>query len=330
MGRHRRRVRTSFILLAVAAAFLVGSLAFLLVRFSGSAAIALHRAGIPLISGCGCITGGAGTGMTTALTLSALAIGAGALVILMVRFIALLLRTRRFISSINVVPASADLAGLSSDIGVSAQVREYDDERSSVFCAGLFKPLIYVPSSVVRTLDRSALQAVLEHERHHVLRRDPLRLLVADLVRIIPGFRPVVDEYCGSVELAADEEAIERMNGATALSRAMVRILSLRKVSRLADGAVAYFDATERRIDNLLGIARPPKRTGRVACLVASIIVAAAITIVGVRLPVSTVHAVEPLNGQCAVPPSCRMPSIPRTPVPWTAPTVTLLSTQNR
>lgn len=326
---HRHHAHSTFILLFTAAALLISSIAFVAVRFGGVAGSVLNRAGSSLLRGCGCVGAGSGSSMASVITLAALVIGLAAIAVLLVRFLVLFNRTRRFIPFVAIVPTSAELTELAAAAGMAAQVREYDDERSAVFCAGLFKPLIYVPSSIVRTLDRSALRAVLEHERYHVLRRDPLRLLLADLVRILPGFKPIVDEYRGNVELAADEEAIERMNGNTALGRALIHLLSLRKPSfRTGGTTVAYFDATERRIDHLLGIASPPKRSRRTLCVAASVIIAALITIFGVRFPVTAAHAIEPSSGQCVMPPSCRMPAAPRTTAPWVRSTVTLLSTQ--
>jgi Zn-dependent protease with chaperone function len=49
------------------------------------------------------------------------------------------------------------------------------DEVPRAFCAGLFRPRIYVSSAAISLLDESALDAVLAHERRHAECRDPLR-----------------------------------------------------------------------------------------------------------------------------------------------------------
>jgi hypothetical protein len=59
-----------------------------------------------------------------------------------------------------------------------------DDERPQAFCAGLFRPQVYVSSGAV---------ALLDHEAHHARCRDPLRLAVGRVLAgglfFVPGVR---------------------------------------------------------------------------------------------------------------------------------------------
>jgi Zn-dependent protease with chaperone function len=48
--------------------------------------------------------------------------------------------------------------------------------KPQAFCAGLLRPRVYITTGSLERLDEAALAAVLEHERHHARRRDPLRL----------------------------------------------------------------------------------------------------------------------------------------------------------
>src|SRR5205823_2159487 len=68
-----------------------------------------------------------------------------------------------------------------------------DDERPQAFCAGLFRPRVYVSTGTLALLDDPRLDVVLAHERHHARRRDPLRRAAGRVLSralfVVPGIR---------------------------------------------------------------------------------------------------------------------------------------------
>jgi Zn-dependent protease with chaperone function len=126
-----------------------------------------------------------------------------------------------------------------------------DDEHPLAFCAGLLRPRVYLSTGARALLDDAALRAVLEHERHHARRRDPLRLatgrVLASSLFFLPGLAALAREQVALSELGADESAIGGVpDGRSALARAILGF----------DGAAtrdrpAGFDPA--RIDHLLG-----------------------------------------------------------------------------
>jgi Zn-dependent protease with chaperone function len=102
-----------------------------------------------------------------------------------------------------------------------------DGERPDAFCAGLFQPRVYISTGALELLDDRAVAAVIEHERHHAQRRDPLRLAAGRVVRqavfFVPGLRRIVDRAASLAELSADEHAVEvAPESRPALARAML------------------------------------------------------------------------------------------------------------
>lgn len=100
------------------------------------------------------------------------------------------------------------------------------DEQPHAFCGGLVRPRIFVSTGAVRAITDRELEAVLAHEAHHALRRDPLRVLVANVLRdalfFLPVMRHVAQRYLALAELAADEAAVHKSGGRAPLASAML------------------------------------------------------------------------------------------------------------
>jgi Zn-dependent protease with chaperone function len=102
-----------------------------------------------------------------------------------------------------------------------------DDDRPEAFCAGLFRPRVYITSGALERLDERGLNAVLMHERHHASRRDPLRLaasrVIAGSLFFLPGVRELHRGQQMLAEVSADESALAAAAGdRSGLARAML------------------------------------------------------------------------------------------------------------
>ena len=126
-----------------------------------------------------------------------------------------------------------------------------DDKRLESFCAGLWRPRVYITSGALAVLDAPALRAVLAHERHHARRRDPLRLAASRVIARSLFFLPAVRELRRGhqllVEMSADETAVSDAAGdRSALARAMLSFSEAPEA-----GGSSGVDPT--RVDYLLG-----------------------------------------------------------------------------
>ena len=99
---------------------------------------------------------------------------------------------------------------VSASISVSQNVLECDD-ISFPFILGMIRPMIYLPSS----MDESAREFVMTHERAHIKRLDHWWKPVGFLVLAIHWFNPLCwISYillCRDIELATDEKVIKEM-----------------------------------------------------------------------------------------------------------------------
>lgn len=82
------------------------------------------------------------------------------------------------------------------------------------FVHGLWHPRVLITTAAIELLDEGELAAVLEHESHHVQRRDPLRLVLvhaaAGSLFLFPVVRDLARKLLVATELEADRRAIDR------------------------------------------------------------------------------------------------------------------------
>jgi Zn-dependent protease with chaperone function len=151
--------------------------------------------------------------------------------------------TRRYVRGLGPASGPKEVAG--------ARVHVVDTPEPSAFCAGYLRPRIYLSRVALSELDDRELAAVIAHERHHVRRRDPLRLLLsralADALFFIPVLRPISERYESLGELAADEAAVRDAAGRSSLASALIK---LGEAGPHSPGIVAI---APERVDHLMG-----------------------------------------------------------------------------
>ncbi|MDQ2727353.1 MAG: M56 family metallopeptidase [Actinomycetota bacterium] len=146
---------------------------------------------------------------------------------------------RQFFGQISVLGVLGDQGG----------VAVFDDVRPQAFCAGYFRPCVYVSTATVDALDPAEMQAVLAHENEHRERGDPMRLASARVLSHALFFLPVlhrlVERYAELAEMRADAAAVLASGGDRA---------------PLASALLAFGDETAPgvgiapgRVDHLLG-----------------------------------------------------------------------------
>ena len=138
---------------------------------------------------------------------------------------------------------------------------------------GLLRPRILLSTGLIDALDEAELAAVLVHERHHLRRRDPLRLLAARLLAGYGWYLPLLRWWAQRLalrgELAADQAATTRA-GVAAVAGALLKLADLPAPAVVA--AVNPMGNLPDRIAQLEG-QRPARRT-RLAWLLAGVTLA--------------------------------------------------------
>lgn len=169
-------------------------------------------------------------------------------------------RTIVFVRSLrprSITPLPSGVAAVARATGLSGQIDLVDLPQPLAFAYGFVQPRVCLSTGLVRQLDRSELQAVLDHERVHLTRRDPLRALLGHGLTAMLFWLPLARALGAHAQVAGEVEAdavvARRPEGRIALARALSKLLTVAPETGPGQAyAISGLTATERRIDALL------------------------------------------------------------------------------
>jgi Zn-dependent protease with chaperone function len=137
-------------------------------------------------------------------------------------------------------------------------VKVIADPRPQAFCAGYLRPTVYVSQRALELLSDSELTAVVAHEHHHRLVRDPMRFacgrILGRALFFVPVLRSLWARYADLAELNADRAAVRASGG----DRAPLASALLAFDASAPPGASGI---SSERVDSLMGLRvrwRPP------------------------------------------------------------------------
>jgi Zn-dependent protease with chaperone function len=127
-------------------------------------------------------------------------------------------------------PLPAPVRGVAESLGIADRVDVVGTGEAFAVTHGLVRPRILLSAGLVDALDAAELTAVLVHERHHLWRRDPLRLLAARVLAGYGWFLPLLRLWAQRLalrrELAADRAATAS-TGVAAVAGALLKLADL-------------------------------------------------------------------------------------------------------
>ena len=196
-----------------------------------------------------------------------------------------LLATAALIRSLlrRTVPASRALHALAVRLGLSGRIDVVADPRPFSFCYWFLRPRVCLSTGLLDRLEPDEIEAVLLHERSHLRRRDPLRLVVARYfaagLYVVPVVEDLVEHYTLEKELEADQDAVSALGDVRPLARALYKVLpDADQVDLGLLTPVGALSVTEARIDQLVsGAALPLHLSALHVALSGGALVAAAV-----------------------------------------------------
>jgi len=157
----------------------------------------------------------------------------------------------------------ATVVCIGRQIGLARLIDVIPYTRPFALCHGPLFPRICVSTALLARLGPGELLAVLRHERAHVWRRDPLRLLVARAAAASLPFLPIVAQLAAAVpaaqDLAADRAVLKEQDGCD-LARALLVFANQDEKPAVLPLALSIAGSLEARIDQLAGAPMPAPR----------------------------------------------------------------------
>lgn len=171
------------------------------------------------------------------------------------------------------------LRRLARELNLTGQLDYVDDSAAYAFTYGFVQPRICLTSGLLRLLDEREVRAVLIHERHHLLSRDPLKIWISRALSSALFFLPVArelrDRYMSGKEIAADEVSATLVRSELPLASALLKLLGAKsQLSGLEQlAAIGSFNVTEERIQRLLDVRPAGRKAPLVRPAIASLVV---------------------------------------------------------
>ncbi|GAB3094039.1 peptidoglycan DD-metalloendopeptidase family protein [Aestuariicella hydrocarbonica] len=132
------------------------------------------------------------------------------------------------------------------------------DECDQAFTFGIRRPIIFVPTFMLKQLQADELNAVIGHELAHIKRWDDLTMHVQNLLRAVFFFNPVFSFVNNRIaelrEHCCDRLAIEHGNLTTRqFGESLLRVLALKQSKNFPQDVIAGLGTTslKRRIESL-------------------------------------------------------------------------------
>ena len=162
-------------------------------------------------------------------------------------------RLQRSLRSLGEPPAG--LVDRVAHLGLRA-VQVVSTDEVLCFCIGLLRPRIVVSTGLVELLDQAELDAVLAHEASHQRRRDPLRLMVANVairgLFFVPALPDLARAARVTTEVEADAAAVDR-SGNSNLIRALKTVLGAVSRTPVGVSPMVGSDLMSERVQALGG-----------------------------------------------------------------------------
>lgn len=141
-------------------------------------------------------------------------------------------KTRKYIKNIlkNTVSFPLEIKKIAKELGIENKLVVAKGGNFTSLCFGLFSPKICLNLKFASSLSKEELRAVLLHEAHHSKSKDPLKILVAQILQasllFFPIFKDLKNYYLLSQEVAADKEVLKQ-TGVFALRNALIKSIGL-------------------------------------------------------------------------------------------------------
>lgn len=176
-------------------------------------------------------------------------------------------------AKLSPITTPVSVLSIAADAGLDpSRVSVVRSERAFAMTVGMRWPEVVLSTATLRTLSRAQLQAVLEHEAHHMQQREPLRRLLLSLALLWVPFRTLRRRLQESYVAASEIEADAHVRNQHILGTALLRLVT-------PPVPAAGFSPLDARVERLVNPAY--RHSGQLAIRYAAIALTLAGALIG-------------------------------------------------
>ncbi len=179
--------------------------------------------------------------------------------IIVIRVIFILLKTFFYQRNFAIADTPDNINRLAKKIGLINKLKIVSDPKPLAFCLGIMSEKIYISTGLIKTMKKNELQAILLHEKYHLINHDNLSIIFLKFIKHFFVFFPFIAELTNNLiikkEVKADNYSISLLGETKSIISAFKKLLA----NRIASPVLQYLPAfagsneIEIRIKILLG-----------------------------------------------------------------------------
>ncbi len=221
-------------------------------------------------------------------------VGAGSLImgtLLVGSLFLILFRTYHFSKSLKISTSSnKTIDRLAFKHQLQGKIILFDDDRPQAFCLGYWKPKIYLSQGLLSMMSLPELEAVVTHEKQHLINNDNLVTLILYVLRNTFFFLPVVADFVNSYhiqkEIKADRGTIHATGRSGHLISALRKVIDYPSFNITSINTFSQKHDIEIRVKSLLGIYTPKYMINGRSLLVSAIMILLAVNVMANKVEV--------------------------------------------
>ena len=177
------------------------------------------------------------------------------------------------------------------------------------FCLGIRNPRIYLSTKLISLLDKEELEAIILHEKYHLLHKDNVIHLLSSFIRTLFIFFPFVSDMINNqqlkVEIAADSMTTSMLGTNAGVISALKKLLLYPGYQPEYVASFNHIQTLEKRIQTLKGKKLRGISTSMQSLLISTISVIIVLFAISTSLPEVGAHAHANKLSSCLTGTSC-------------------------
>lgn len=177
-----------------------------------------------------------------------------------IKVISILLRTIFYERKLIIRLTPKTITKLSEKHGLTGRIKIVSDKKPLAFCYGFFRPEIYLSTALIRLMNSEELEAIILHEKYHLLKKDNMLLITLNFIKQLflpfPLFSDFLENIIRIREIKADHFGVNTMGKREPMTSAFKKLLNFNNDSSYLlhySSAFTNHEHFENRIHALFG-----------------------------------------------------------------------------